>query len=302
LKEEHHVYKQAYRKSKLLNFLVLLLDLQINNKIKTYVKNDDGDSMKITHNRKGGRSSGDVNTSLGNYIIMCLMLYALCQAIGLEPGTDVCLIDDGDDFSLVGEADTIDRILRFDTFEWFKEMGYEMDWEEPVTVIEEIRFCQSFPCETAEGWIMVRLPVALDKDVMCLCDEHKFELWLSLIAEAGTIVYGHIPVVSAHYAGFSKKRLSTKQKNRLMNDNQFDKYGYMQMLMDTPKQGGTPSVISDVARSSFMRGTKITPSLQLAMEQVFNTHIRYDDVNLMKRRPLGEALNECQNWVIPVLA
>jgi len=143
LKFEHSFYKMFYPKDKLLS---RLLGLQLVNKGFAYCK--DG---KLTFKLKGGRMSGDMNTGLGNCLLMVAMVHSYCRAVGI---TKFRLANNGDDCVLIIEQRDYRKTQTLDT--WFLEMGFTMKREAPVKVFEEIEFCQTHPVWTPDGYVMVR--------------------------------------------------------------------------------------------------------------------------------------------------
>lgn len=90
LKTEHEIYKRLYNDAPELCWL---LKQQLANRCRgNFV---DG---SLSYEVKGSRMSGDINTSLGNVTIMCLMLYSYLEHAGVEC---VEVANDGDDAVLI---------------------------------------------------------------------------------------------------------------------------------------------------------------------------------------------------------
>jgi len=88
---------------------------------------------------RGNRMSGDMNTALGNCLLMVLMVSAAARHLGLSKWD---LLDDGDDCLLFLEQDeehcVTDRLVPV-----FLEFGQEVKLENRATVPERVVFCQT---------------------------------------------------------------------------------------------------------------------------------------------------------------
>jgi hypothetical protein len=154
---------------------------------------------RIKYSVRGCRMSGDMNTALGNCLLMCAMVWAYC----FEKGVDAELINNGDDCVVFMEEQDMPR-FRSGLEMWFTQMGFTMKVEEPVREFERIEFCQTSPVWTPEGYIMVRkFPLAMAKDchTMLPVDQRTTRLgWLTAIGECGLAGAGGIPVYDAFYS------------------------------------------------------------------------------------------------------
>jgi hypothetical protein len=130
LRWEHSVYSDLFKDK----YLDKLLGWQIHNIGRAYCA--DG---KVKYEVNGCRMSGDMNTALGNCVLMCGMVYSYMQSKGIKYD----LINNGDDCVLIFEKDH-ERKLD-DLSSWFHDMGFTMKVEDPVYTIEEIEFCQTQP-------------------------------------------------------------------------------------------------------------------------------------------------------------
>lgn len=196
LRWEHKVYEGCfvgYDKVELAD----LLKNQIAN--KGYMRCDDG---IIKYMVDGSRMSGDMNTSLGNCLIMCALVHTLAE----ERGIKVRLANNGDDCVVVLESRDVDTFSR-GLKEWFWEFGFNMKVERPVLVFEEVEFCQAHPVWDGELWIMVRNPsTSVSKDACAIVKDfghgNGARKWLWAVGECGLRMTGGIPVVQEHYSAF----------------------------------------------------------------------------------------------------
>jgi hypothetical protein len=99
----------------------------------------------------GGRMSGDINTALGNVLLMVLMVKAAMRRLGVP-----CkVLDDGDDCLVWVEGSYFDRVS--DSLpKIFLEYGQELKVENIAWKPSEVVFCQSRLVHNGEEWIMVR--------------------------------------------------------------------------------------------------------------------------------------------------
>lgn len=197
LEWEHSVYNRLFRSDELRD----LLKWQLKN--TGFARANDG---MIKYTVEGGRMSGDMNTALGNCLIMCAMVWSYMQTKLGPTGKPIHFefIDNGDDVVLFLEKRDLHRIE--DLAEWFGEMGFEMKIEEPVYEIEEIEFCQMHPIEVEPGvYTMVRTyPNAIAKDCICM-NPQNFRQWLYAVGECGLAITSGVPVYEAFYQAFKAK-------------------------------------------------------------------------------------------------
>lgn len=128
LKLEHRVYKSANGSTRFSE----LLTMQLMNRCFS--------SLGILYKTRGRRMSGDMNTAIGNVIIMLLMIIAYCRYVLALRRWD-CL-DDGDDILVILEEEDYVR-FRSELLATFGLFGMEMKVDEPCRSIHEVVFCQS---------------------------------------------------------------------------------------------------------------------------------------------------------------
>lgn len=136
LRTEHGVYLACNRDPVFRR----LLKLQLKNKCFT--------SRGISYVVLGRRMSGDMNTAIGNIVIMLGMIIGYCR-YHLKLSKWDCL-DDGDDFVIIIEKGDAHRFCA-DVSEVFLSMGMEMKVDEPVTSLHDVEFCQSKVIEFCPG-------------------------------------------------------------------------------------------------------------------------------------------------------
>lgn len=255
LKYEHSFYRASFPGAKLLG---AMLDAQLKNRGVAYA--DDG---KVKFEIRGTRCSGDLNTSLGNCLIMCaaVFVYAAQKNITVE------LANNGDDCVVIMEREHEKRFMAGLTA-WFSDRGYSMVCEEPVYEFEQIEFCQTHPVNMGDCWKMVRNHGAvLRKDPMCLIpvpNENVLKMWMDAVGTGGGILAAGVPVQQAFYNVF-------KRNGSKCTDAMFD-HIYRNTSMNTKIAGLHEPVdqeVLDITRVSYYYAFGITPDQQIEIEKYY---------------------------------
>lgn len=258
LKFEHKFYKLFYPNDKEFNHL---LSLQCKNKL--FANCPDG---RAQLNLQGGRMSGDMNTALGNCLLMSCMVHTYASSrVG-----KFRLANDGDDCVLFIERGDLHKMV--DLSSWFLTLGFDMKVEPPVFVFEQIEFCQSQPVWTPDGWLMVRkVSDSIAKDSISIkpLDSPKvFRRWMKAVGEGGMALTGGIPIVQELY----KKYDSTGGDVKPLSDPTMET-GMMMLGRGMKRNYGA---IHPDTRVSFWRAFGIPPSVQECYENVIkDTEIVY---------------------------
>lgn len=249
LRWEHSVYCYAYDNDPTLQ---RLLSWQLRN--KGFIRDPDGD---IKYRTIGTRCSGDMNTALGNVLIMCALMWTYLREVA--PGSQ--LVNDGDDCVVLVERRLVDRV-KSTYFDWFKSYGFKMKWEGHTDVFEQIEFCQSQPVFDGHRWRMVRDPrISLDKDVLCtrpLDTEKEWRLQMQAMSDCGLALAGDLPVLGAFYNIFDVGETTPRQLETGMD--------YLARGLEGKRSSPTAE-----ARDSFFAAFGITPDEQVALEQFYDT-------------------------------
>jgi len=109
----------------------------------------------LRYKTRGTRMSGDIDTGLGNTLLMLLMLFIF---FGIEVGIAfslIYLLCNGDDSVAIVPRIYLTRIMAL--LPVFRKFGFVMKCE-TVEVFEHIDFCQCRPILTDYGHLMVRTP------------------------------------------------------------------------------------------------------------------------------------------------
>lgn len=108
-------------------------------------------SQGIKYEMLGRRASGDMNTGLGNSVLMLLMIHA---SLPFQYNTVV----DGDDALIFTEQCNLGW-LQENLSSCMLEFGMEVKLENITREFSKIRWCQCSPIQTANGLTMVRDPL-----------------------------------------------------------------------------------------------------------------------------------------------
>jgi len=277
LEWEHSIYLHMFRQDRELK---RLLRYQVYNKGAGYC--DDG---KLKYKVKGRRFSGDMNTALGNCLIMCAMIYSYAKARGVK----IDLMNNGDDCQVFMEKrDLAKFMVGLDS--WFLELGFRMTSEVPATHISEVEFCQMRYIRRAVGGsTMVRnIPKAREKDSMSLIphvNAKAYKKWLYAVGECGMSLCCGIPIMQSMYQCYMRNGL----KNSSMRNSVQFATG-MEML----SKGLHPKtlVVSDEARVDCFIAWDITPDEQRDIESY------YDSLTLEFKMEFLEELSDVQCFAL----
>jgi hypothetical protein len=302
---EHSIYRRIFKHDTCYDTLEWCLQRTVKNEGRAYVPNQYGSRRTIKYSKTGSRMSGDMNTSLGNKVIMCGLLYSYYVThCGLKPRVDVNVVDNGDDcvvilsrtaYAMLSQRTKCTQRLETlaltdpanwrevylatrevdipndleDVSAWFLKMGFTLKVEGLTDKFQHIDFCQTRPCFIDGRWIMVRGLKALSKDCYCLKHKDYLERWLSQVRTGGLNAYGSTPVFSAFYNTFPKG--TDTGRNLLVDSGLY----YLSRGMVS----GT--TISDSNRMAFFETFGVTEREQVAIESYYQsmTYSEHPDPN-----------------------
>lgn len=219
----------------------------------------------LSWTRNGGRCSGDMNTGLGNVIIVCAMMFTYLEMLAIRAE----VINDGDDCAVIVERTSL-PIFMLNLKKYMCDFGFEIKTEGFADELEQLKFCQSVPIEITPGvWRMVRDPRAsIIKDVVAiqpLVDKRSYDRWRSAISGCGIALTSGVPVVQDFYCalgfGTDMEKLRDKNGDLVLNCGM----DYLALRME-----GKWMPCHDVARISFCKAFGISPSTQVLMEQWYS--------------------------------
>jgi hypothetical protein len=254
LQFEHGVYNDLFRSGKFAE----LLSWQLRN--TGFARCETG---KFKYVKKGSRMSGDMNTSLGNKLLMCLMAKSYID-------TKKCRIEfvnNGDDCLLFLESKDLRHVA--DLQSYFVDFGFKIVCETPVYEVEHIEFCQCRPLYCNGIWRMVRnVKTCLLKDVTAVNlahDTNMFRSWLFDVAGCGSAFSADVPVLGEFYRMLA--RFGT-EGNYHDKDAAFNCYRTLSKGMHIPFD-----YPDDQGRFSFWMQTGLTPDAQKELENYFKNSV-----------------------------
>lgn len=245
LKFEHSVYNSVFQSP----YLARLLRMQLHNKGFARI----GEAL-IKYETIGCRMSGDINTGMGNCLLMSVMVLGYCESVGLSAR----LANNGDDCVLMLEQHDLPKLAGIDA--WMLGLGFTLTTEPAVTVFERVVFCQAQPVLTQTGWRMTRDPfTAMNKDLVSLQsweNELDFRRWLYAIGTCGLTLTLGVPIWESFYRGLLKYGVKNENALLAVEDSGL---GFM-------SRGVRGGVITPECRASFYNAFGVLPDLQIACE------------------------------------
>lgn len=200
--------------------------------------------------------SGDMNTGLGNCLIMCALVWTYMAEVGLH-SDQFELLNNGDDCVVILERHHLEKLGQLN--KWFLKRGFTMKIEEPVYELERIEFCQSQPVKTASGYRMVRNPhTCLTKDLISIKNLSTKSAWrfqCQAIADCGMAAFGDIPIYNSFYSMLDNG-YNVPITRHCANGLEFAARGL----------NYKHHVVTDETRYSFYKAFDITPDMQVDLE------------------------------------
>jgi hypothetical protein len=226
----------------------------------------------VRYTVQGCRASGDMNTALGNVVLMCAITHHYLQTLPCKWR----FINDGDDCGIFMESDDVHYLDTLPAHHL--GYGFEMEVEPPVYCVEHVEFCQSRPIELNEGeWMMVRNVHKAMKNDWISINSHDWcstEEILHATSLCGLALFGDVPVLGPMYAAMNRFGAREVVLERLMQR----KDGWRRHLTGHRKY----PVDETIARVSLYRAFNILPDEQQALEEVYRA---FDPTNTLFKTP-----------------
>jgi len=221
---------------------------------------------KVKYKTNGCRMSGDMNTSSGNCLIMCGMVYVFCKQLGINKFR---LANNGDDCILIVESKLL-KLITQNLNQFFTKCGYTMKVDKPVYEFEQISFCQTQPVFDGTQYRMCRDPrVAMAKDLCCLLnitDNWKTKaVWYNAMSHGGTALTCGIPCWQSFYGMFPRSEVKIGKNETTLKG--FEESGFYRMI---PRVTNSQDFICDRSRFSFWLAFGILPETQIMLEDRFS--------------------------------
>lgn len=254
LRYEHTFYTSKYPGDTLL---CKLLSWQLHN--VSYANAKDG---KLHYEVDGVRGSGDVNTALGNCLLMTNMVWSYMRSVGIRRYS---LINDGDDCVVILDQADYDKCVS-GLEGWFRSLGCPITIEPPVYELEHIEFCQSHPVMIDDECVMIRnLKPTLSKDSMVILpipNPSVMRRYLASVGMCGMSLCGGVPILQEFYNVMLR---SSDGARPLLGDPTMDT-GIWRLCHGMYRKY---KEVSDETRYSFWKAFGVLPDTQRAMEDYY---------------------------------
>jgi hypothetical protein len=260
---EHPTYLACFKGKKDSKRLKYLLDAQLDNKGVAYLS--DG---KVKYHIGACRASGDLNTGLGNCVLMCNMIFGFLHKYQM---TRSAFINNGDDGVVIIPKKYYPVFEKY-FYDYCYDLGYVMTIEEPVHRLEDIEFCQTKPVYDGVKYRMVRIPqVSFSKDSISIHPFQNKTDWVHYqmsIGLGGLSLTGGLPVMQSYYNAMiriadankpPKYNYDKRKANQVTMENGF--YWMRQRMRENYRP------VTTEARVSFYRAFGILPDLQICLEE-----------------------------------
>lgn len=249
LRAEHRVYKICNRDPHLAELL------------RWQEVNQGRSKLGLKYVTRGKRMSGDMNTALGNCIIMIMMVLGAFKDSGLE----FDILDDGDDCLIIGRRSDEAKLKA--CIATINNFGMVIKTENVAYSIEEVEWCQSRPVFTAKGWKFCRNPWKVMSYSLSGCKWKHLnykgrQTYLRGLAECECILNKGVPVLTA----FAESLLRNAGCGKTTFDQSSGEYfRYIRELRQVKSVSEWVPVTLE-ARLSFERAWGCPPHIQIKLE------------------------------------
>lgn len=219
---------------------------------------------------RGKRMSGDMNTALGNCLLMCLMVRDAMRRLGLNKWD---CFDDGDDCLIIVESSEEWRLRGLSGV--FLDYGQEIKLENRSTAIEGVVFCQSRPIRVGGKWRFVR-----DWRKCLSSDTSGVKHWgdgnmvapamMTTIGTANLAMYAGVPILQAHALACIRNG-NGKMRTDLVELHECVQRYKTELGPDWQNRLPVAQRVDPEARETFERAFGVSPDEQLAIEAILDS-------------------------------
>jgi hypothetical protein len=247
LEVEHKVYLKCNSDP----YFRWLLSLQLKNHCRS--------RLGYKYVTRGKRMSGDMNTALGNCVLMLSMVIGAFEE---EIRVEYDLLDDGDDNLLIVEEDDLDRVIQL-LPDIMLSMGHELKIENVARRMEDVSWCQSKPIYDGRKWKFVRDPIK----VMSTClvgtrwlglPDYVSRQFLAGLGTCEAALNSGVPVLQEYARALIRNSQGATER---FDTNSGEWWRYVRELRNRGSD-----VITDDSRHSFSRAFGIDLDRQHQME------------------------------------
>lgn len=218
---------------------------------------------------RGKRMSGDMNTALGNCVIMIGMVLGFM----IPRGKRFDLFDDGDDCLLIVESTDLPSLLH-DLPASFLEYGHEMKIENIAYDLEAVNWCQSKPVRTKHGLKFVRdytkvLSTCLVGTRWLNVPERIRLSYLSGLAECELVLNCGVPILQEYALALRRNSRGAEVRHDIASG-EWHRYLRESRLYRKVEAGQMDLEITDEARLSFSKAFGVPIDAQLDIERTLS--------------------------------
>jgi hypothetical protein len=261
LEIEHTVYKRMCWDQEDAKELDKLLSWQLHNQGKS--------KHGIRYTTRGKRMSGDMNTALGNCILMIIMVGTYME------GHKYDMLDDGDDcLLLVEETDFpwVENTLRKE----FLAYGMNMRIDNVARSLEDIEWCQTRPVLLDEEWRFIRNPIRTISHALTNQKYHQSKTkdraaYVNTVGLGELCINQGVPILQSYAMALIRNSKTTEVFEFTESDSWYYKLKYELEFTQKSLNKHAPKKISDIARISFCNAFGIAPALQVIYERLLET-------------------------------
>lgn len=250
LRIEHDVYRCCNSDQ----WFSTLLDCQLVNKGRT--------QGRWKYVAKGKRMSGDMNTALGNCLLMVLMARSCLKKLDIEGE----IFDDGDDCLLIIEREDLERLQK-NIGEIFLNYGQEVKLENIATVLEDVEFCQARPVRMNDNTMSMvanwRKIISQSTSGTRYWHEHETRKNMAFsIGQCLFALYPGVPIIQQYAQKLCEQGTFSRE---VINTDWIWKVQPTGRTRDLGQLG--PEPITPDTRNSFARAFGVSPLQQVAIER-----------------------------------
>lgn len=217
----------------------------------------------IRYKCPGGRMSGDMNTALGNCLLMVIMTATVMRHLGFRP-RHWDMLCDGDDTLLFLPKQHLHALERI--IDLYCDFGMEMKVDNITENYHDILFCQCKPVTTDIGDRMVQNPDKITA-ISVVSNKHflypqTIDAFLTVLGKCYLSVYPGVPILQAMAECYIRNGHGAIPKDVEMSGIIFR--AMREVQSSTFHDGPVP--ISEATRLSFEAAWGYTPAEQRAIE------------------------------------
>jgi hypothetical protein len=209
---------------------------------------------------KGGRMSGDMNTALGNCLLMIIMVFAFCAKVSLIRWD---MLDDGDDCLLIIEKDEECKMATITDV--FLSYGQELKLENRAEVMSDVVFCQGKPVMVDGVWQFIADWTKVLSTAACgtkyWATEGSRKGMFTAVGYCLLSLYRGIPILQAYACRLIELGDGCSINNDIYYSDLYRKVDKRVILEEV-----TPGDVHDCTRLSFMDAWHVDPQEQLDIE------------------------------------